>query len=125
VPGIITDAALAVRFWAKVQKGPGCWLWTAYRNRDGYGQFRVGGRMSKAHRVSWMLHFGPIPGGLDVLHRCDNPDCVNPSHLWLGTDADHTADKVAKGRQSRQKGEMHGQAKLCAAEVITIRRAGL
>ena len=79
----------------------GCWVWGGYRNRGGYGFTRVGGRGAPgklAHRLSWELHRGPIPNGLHVLHRCDNPSCVRPDHLFLGTNQENIADRIAKGR---------------------------
>lgn len=103
----------AVRFWAKVEKSTepdGCWLWTAATFHGGYGMFRSreDGRwvMRHAQRVAWAWLRGPIPDGMWVLHRCDTPACVNPDHLWLGTNADNTADRHAKGRDA--KGERHG-----------------
>jgi len=92
---------VAERFWTKVAKGEGCWLWTAPPRNDGYGQFNVRGRPVAAHRLSWELNVGPIPVGLHVLHRCDTPACVRPDHLFLGTQADNNADKRQKGRQAR------------------------
>lgn len=97
----------------------GCWLWLDSLTRKGYGKF---GRTSqRAHRVSWELTFGPIPSGLHVLHKCDTPSCVNPSHLMLGTNDDNVADKVAKHRQVR--GEKQGLAKLTVAEIKAIRQS--
>lgn len=76
----------------------GCWLWTAAVNKDGYGKVKVQGRDTTAHRWSWTLHNGPVPEGLHVLHRCDVPSCVNPAHLWLGTNLENDRDKRAKRR---------------------------
>lgn len=95
---------LEIRYWAKVDKrGPDeCWPWVAYRHGAGYGRINRGPAKAGqvfAHRVSWEIHYGSIPDGLYVLHRCDNPPCQNPAHLFVGTTADNMRDKVAKGRQ--------------------------
>ena len=89
-------------FWQRVEKTPfGCWTWKGYtRSGHSYGRLRVGTQVVYAHRYSFELEYGPIPPGLHVLHDCDNPPCVNPRHLWLGTNADNQHDKVAKGRQA-------------------------
>jgi hypothetical protein len=94
---MITHAA---RFWAKATRG-GCWLWQGYRDRDGYGHHHYNGRRWRAHRLAWTLARGPIPGGLYVCHRCDNPPCVNPAHLELGTQKENIGDCLAKGRFKR------------------------
>jgi len=103
------------RFWNYVDKNGanGCWVWTASRHRFGYGLLvkeqsttKKRGRHRTAHRLSWELHNGAIPKGLSVLHHCDNPPCVNPAHLFLGTQADNNRDMFAKGRNKigRRKG---------------------
>lgn len=98
-----------------------CRLWLACRNRQGYGLQRWQGRMVLVHRATWECERGPIPEGLCVLHRCDNPPCRNIDHLFLGSQGDNQADKVAKGRQSRVHGERHGLAKLTEVDVLDIR----
>ena len=110
------------RFWTKVDKSGDCWVWTAARNELGYGNFCNAERRTElAHRASWRLTYGPVPDEMNVLHRCDNPPCVRPDHLFLGTDADNVADMIAKGRQHRVDGERNGRAKLTDAQVAEIR----
>lgn len=89
---------LLARFWAKVKVGDGCWEWVANRNPAGYGLLKVEGRMMSAHRLSWELLRGRIPDGIQVLHHCDNPSCIRPDHLFLGTQSDNLNDMVRKGR---------------------------
>jgi len=86
------------RFWEKVDKSGDCWTWKGGTFRFGYGSFRVGDRRIPAHRVSWELAFGKIADGMCVLHTCDNPGCVNPAHLRLGTQQDNVRDAREKGR---------------------------
>lgn len=120
---------LEERFWRKVDvRGPDeCWPWTA-GTTCGYGVVTVaGGRKIRAHRLSWQIHLGPIPEGEGhhgtcVLHHCDQPSCVNPSHLFLGTQADNMADMFAKGRGRSLRGENHGRAKLTENSVFEIRK---
>lgn len=117
------------RFWAKVNRTAGCWLWTASLSREnGYGILgRPGGRVNgktkliMAHRFSWEVAFGPVPDGLGVLHRCDVPQCVRPEHLFVGTQKVNMQDAAAKGRLGKGKGERAPLAKLTAADVIDIR----
>jgi hypothetical protein len=110
------------RFWSKVWKGPDCWLWLAAYGREGYGLFQIGvksNRMIVASRQSWIMAYGPIPEGMLVCHHCDNPQCVRPDHLFLGTRADNNADMVRKGRQVR--GERHASTRLTDDQVRAIR----
>lgn len=90
------------RFWSKVDQSGGpdaCWNWTAFRDRDGYGRFQISKKVGRtSHRVAWEMENGPIPDGLCVLHKCDNPACVNVSHLFLGTRLDNNKDRHRKGR---------------------------
>lgn len=93
------------RFLEKVDKSGSCWVWTGYRVQFGYGIITTAKRRERAHRVSYRLHVGPIPDGLLVLHKCDNPPCVNPDHLFLGTDLDNKEDCKRKGRLGIRYGQ--------------------
>lgn len=85
----------------------GCWLYTGSKSHNGYGHFRIGRKTFRAHRIAWELAFGAIPEGVRVLHTCDQRACVNPEHLFLGTQLDNMADCKAKGRNARGAG--HGR----------------
>lgn len=106
-------------FWKKVNKTESCWLWTASKDRDGYGHFA---RNKRAHRISYILIKGKIPKGLWVLHKCDNPPCVNPDHLYLGTIKENTKDKNERGRYNPSYGEKSHFAKLTTKQVLEIRK---
>jgi len=109
------------RFWAKVNKTDGCWVWTGRKDGGGYGKLKIQNKECGAHRCSWEIHHGSIPDNLYVLHTCDNPLCVNIGHLFLGTHTDNMRDCIAKGRakvgdnhwsrlypERRARGEQHG-----------------
>ena len=120
------------RFWSRVNKSE-CWEWMGARNEKGYGVVAVDGKTPKAHRVAWELENGPIPAGVCVLHRCDNPPCCNPAHLFLGSKKDNNRDMISKGRRrvggektpvelcAYQRGEAHHSARLTVEIVRAIR----
>lgn len=95
-----------------------CWEWQGTIQDTGYGRFKVGTQPHSAHRTSWEIHFGPIPKEMHVLHRCDNRKCVNPAHLFLGTNDDNIKDMIAKQRHAH--GETNGASKLNDAQVVEI-----
>ena len=121
---VVTDSLVA-RFWSHVDRSGECWTWTASKNRRGYGWFVISsGYQRGAHRVSWWIAFGAIPDGQWVLHRCDNPPCVRPDHLLLGTNIENSADRDAKGRGFIPHGEECGSSVLTAEQVYAIRSSG-
>lgn len=107
---MVYSSTLEKRFWAKVEKGDGCWLWTGAtigRKKHRYGAIHIGRDASGSvwmgtHRVSWLLAHGPIPEGQIVCHHCDTPLCVRPDHLFLGTHRDNVHDALTKGRRPRR-----------------------
>lgn len=117
----------AARFWSKVAilESDECWEWQACKTKKGYGHFGIGRMLVRAHRVAWALVCGNGDFPIEhVLHRCDNPPCCNPRHLFLGSSADNTADMLRKGRGKsppRMIGEAHVEARLTEAQVVTMR----
>ena len=123
------DKSRDEKFWEKVDiKGKEeCWNWLASKNKKGYGNFYVSIGNSKdkhwsAHRMAWTLEVGKIPKGMQVLHHCDNPACVNPDHLFLGTNQDNVDDKMKKGRHGRLLGESNPASKLTEEDVKLLRK---
>ena len=132
------QAALLERFQEKIllDKNTGCWLWVGSRlKKSGYGKFWHRGRKVFAHRISYELHKGPLPPGMQALHDCDNTSCVNPDHLHAGTQKDNQQEMVKRGRaafgdrngsrahpECLVRGECHHKAKLTAAQVRQIRK---
>ena len=122
-PRIATEEERHSKFWARVDKSGDCWLWTGTKTRGGYGmiRWRVGARTDsyRAHRYAYAEVYGAIPEGAEVCHHCDNPACVRPEHLFVGSRTDNVRDMLDKGRESR--GENRYNAKLTADDVIAIR----
>jgi hypothetical protein len=119
-------APLAVRFENRITRGVGCWEWQGNINPvSGYGRLQFEKQMLFAHRVAYELYVGPIPEGMVICHHCDNPPCVRPDHLFLGTHADNVADKMNKGRWAggSKPGEAHHNSILTDEQVAAIRAA--
>lgn len=125
---LVYPSSVLTRFWAKVEKSQEpdcCWLWTGYLRNGIHGSLWVDGKNAYVHRLSYEIHIGPIPTGLEVCHRCDVGNCVNPAHLFLGTHIVNVADMNAKGRGSKPPthfGSSHPQATLSDDQVAEIRR---
>jgi hypothetical protein len=115
------DQTRIQQFWRRVlvESSDGCWTWTGRTSPKGYGRWEHEGRIIGAHRFAYMTTKGPIPDGLMIRHTCDNPTCVNPSHLEPGTAGENAADAIGRGRFS--KGERNGRAKLTPQQVVEIR----
>lgn len=111
------------RFFDLVLPEPntGCWLWDGALSGKGYGRLNIEKRMVQAHRFSWEIHYGAIPDGLQACHKCDVRCCVNPEHLFLGTQSENLQDMVAKGRDNPLRGEEHPKTSLTEADVRSIR----
>lgn len=118
------------RFWKSVNKTDDCWLWTASLDKDGYGKFYVNGKHIRAHAYSFTLHTGESTTGKMVCHSCDNPTCVRPDHLWLGTSKENNHDAINKGPrpawfmvnpEQRARGSHSGTSKLTESQVLEIR----
>lgn len=117
------EQPLEERFWLFVEKSKtGCWYWLGSVNTKGYGHIKEQGKVLTAHRLSWKIHFGPIPEGMLVCHSCDVRRCVAPNHLFLGSDQDNIDDMIAKGRANHQRGEAAHKAKLTQEQANEIRR---
>lgn len=116
---LLTDSVKR-RFWKYVKKSPGCWEWTGAKS-EGYGAFGINYEMYRAHRVSYEIRFGKLVNDLVVCHKCDNPACVRPGHLFLGTHQDNILDCINKGRRDTPSGERHHFSTFSSDEVLLMR----
>jgi HNH endonuclease len=119
-------APIETRFWEKVEKTDSCWRWTANKNNKGYGMIYWGkyARKCVAHRVSWELHYGVVPEGYEVTHKCDNPECTRPDHLVARTHRDNMLDKLYKGRAYPDGWLENVRAAVKASRKLTPEQAG-
>ena len=110
------------RLWNRTDRSNGCWIWLGAKVTDGYGEIMVNGKQIRTHRLAWELTNGSIPKGMCVCHRCDNPSCINPKHLFLGTNNDNIQDRIKKGRRGGPKGgENYISSKLKSFQIKEIR----
>jgi len=117
--------AIEIRFWKYIIKNDDinkCWKWTGSKIKSGYGNISVNDKIKLAHRVSYEMHNGAIPEGMFVCHSCDNPECCNPLHLWIGTNSDNVADKMKKGRLNPNDGMNNPRAILKDQDILEIRK---
>lgn len=115
-------------FWSRVRKSDGCWEWVGARSDVGYGHLRFANKLHLTHRLSYEIHVGPIPIGLEICHRCDNPPCCNPAHLFAGTHSENMLDGSSRGRvggKGTTRGVRHGVSKLNDELVRAIRSSPL
>lgn len=122
---MLSDYIFLDRFWSKILKSNDvdeCWNWQAAVTSKGYGRIWWNGKTRRAHRIAYELTYGAIDNQIEVLHKCDNPSCCNPRHLFLGTQADNMRDREQKHRANHAQNERHGRHKLTDKQVKNIRR---